>query len=62
MTASETTACFTPTPRDHEIVSNYARDMRMSVQELLENAVNRMRKANGLSEIQGRPRSKTRRR
>mgnify|MGYP003597629700 CR=1 FL=1 len=52
---------FRLTPRDHEIVSDYARDMRMSVQELLENAVNRMRKADGLSEIQGRPRSKTRR-
>lgn len=52
---------FRLTPRDHEIVSDYARDMKMSVQELLENAVNRMRKADGLSEIQGRPRSKTRR-
>lgn len=52
---------FRLTPRDHEIVSDYARDLRMSVQELLEKAVNRMRKADGLSEIQGRPRSKTRR-
>ena len=51
---------FRLTPRDHEIVSDYARDLRMSVQELLEKAVNRMRKADGLSEIQGRPRSRTR--
>lgn len=52
---------FRLTPRDHEIVSDYARYMKMSVQELLKNVVSRMRKADGLSEIQGRPRSKTRR-
>jgi len=48
--------------RDHEIVSDYARDLKMSMQELIETAINRMRRADGLAEITGRPRSKTRRR
>lgn len=53
---------FRLNPRDHEVVSDYARHRGWSVQELLENAINRMREAEGLSPIQGRPRSKTRRR
>ena len=53
---------FRLNPRDHEVVSDYARDRGWSVQELLEHAVNRMRESEGLSPIQGRPRSKTRRR
>lgn len=53
---------FRLNPRDHEVVSDYARDRGWSVQELLEHAINRMRESEGLSPIQGRPRSKTRRR
>lgn len=53
---------FRLNPRDHEIVSDYARDLRMSMQELIENAINKMRVADGLAPIEGRPRSKTRRR
>jgi hypothetical protein len=53
---------FRLSPRDHEVVSDYARDRGWSVQELLEHAVNRMRESEGLSAIEGRPRSKTRRR
>lgn len=51
---------FRMNPRDHEVVSDYARHRGWSVQELLENAINRMRESEGLSPIQGRPRSKTR--
>lgn len=53
---------FRLNPRDHEVVSDYARHRGWSVQELLEQAINRMREAEGLSPIQGRPRSKTRHR
>ena len=53
---------FRLNPRDHEIVSDYARDLRMSMQELIENAINKMRTSDGLAPIEGRPRSKTRRR
>lgn len=47
-------------PQDHEIVSDYARDKQMSMQELLEFAINVVRSSEGLAPIQGRPRSKTR--
>lgn len=53
---------FRLNPRDHEIVSDYARDLRMSMQELIEKAINKMRVSDGLAPIEGRPRSKTRRR
>lgn len=49
-------------PPDHEVVSTYARDKQMSVQELLEHAINAVRLSDGLAPITGRPRSKTRRR
>lgn len=49
-------------PRDHRTVSNYADQLGMSIQELVETAINKMRSAEGLSVIEGRPRSKTRRR
>lgn len=47
-------------PDDHEIVTEYARNKGMSIQELLETAVNLMREAEGLAPIRGRPRSVTR--
>lgn len=53
---------FRMSPRDHKVVSDYADDLGMSVQELIETAINKMREASGLAGIQGRPRSKTRRR
>lgn len=46
--------------RDHEIVSAYSRDKNMSVQELIEVAINTLRVTDGLAPIEGRPRSKTR--
>lgn len=49
-------------PRDHKTVSDYASQLDMSLQELVETAINKMRAAEGLSQIEGRPRSKTRRR
>lgn len=49
-------------PRDHKTVSDYAGQLDMSIQELVETAINKMRAAEGLSQIEGRPRSKTRRR
>ncbi len=49
-------------PRDHETVTRYANDLGMSVQELVETAINEKRERQGLIPIQGRPRSKTRRR
>jgi predicted HicB family RNase H-like nuclease len=49
-------------PDDHEIMSNYARSKRMSIQQLLECAINAMRAAESLDPIRGRPRSKTRHR
>ncbi len=49
-------------PRDHDTVSQYASQHDMSIQELVETAINKMRAAEGLSLIEGRPRSKTRRR
>ena len=48
-------------PRDHETVSDYASDLNMSIQELIEVAINEKRARQGLSPIEGRPRSKTRR-
>ena len=45
---------------DHEVITKYAYDLGMSVQELIEVAINSMRRAHGLSELEGRPRSKTR--
>lgn len=49
-------------PRDHETVSEYALQLGMSLQELVETAINEKRVRQGLAPIQGRPRSKTRRR
>lgn len=49
-------------PRDHETVSDYASDLNMSIQELVEVAINEKRARQGLAAIEGRPRSKTRRR
>ena len=49
-------------PPDHAVVSDYARDKQMSMQELLETAINALRLGDGLAPITGRPRSKTRRR
>ena len=49
-------------PPDHAVVSAYARDKQMSLQELLEHAINAVRLSDGLAPITGRPRSKTRRR
>jgi len=46
---------------DYAVMMEYASAKKMSMQELLENAVNLMRKADGLEPIKGRPRSKTRR-
>lgn len=48
--------------RDHETVSQYADQLGMSLQQLVETAINQMRSLQGLAPIQGRPRSKTRRR
>jgi hypothetical protein len=45
-------------PSDHAVVTKYAGDMKMSVQELLEHAVNELRRSDGLSLIKGRPRGK----
>lgn len=53
---------FRMNPADHEVVSDYARQHGMSIQELIEKAINKMRRNEGLKEIEGRPRSKTRRR
>lgn len=64
--ADETTApvgvVFRMSPRDHQIVSDYADDLGMSMQELIETAINEKRQRQGLAPIQGRPRSRTRRR
>lgn len=49
-------------PRDHETVTRYADDLGMSMQELVETAINEKRARQGLAPIEGRPRSKTRRR
>jgi hypothetical protein len=49
-------------PRDHETVTEYADQLGMSLQELVETAINEKRARQGLAPIQGRPRSKTRRR
>lgn len=49
-------------PRDHETVTEYADQLGMSLQELVETAINEKRSRQGLAPIQGRPRSKTRRR
>lgn len=49
-------------PRDHETVTRYADDLGMSIQQLVETSINEMRARQGLAPIQGRPRSKTRRR
>ncbi len=49
-------------PRDHETVSDYADQLGMSIQELVETAINEKRASQGLAPIEGRPRSKTRRR
>lgn len=49
-------------PRDHETVTRYADDLGMSLQQLVETAINQMRSLQGLAPLQGRPRSKTRRR
>lgn len=51
---------FRMNPRDHEIVSAYSRDKKMSVQELIEAGINKLRLTDGLAPIEGRPRSKTR--
>jgi len=48
-------------PADYAVMMDYASAKKMSMQELLENAVNLMRKVDGLEPIKGRPRSKTRR-
>lgn len=48
--------------RDHETVTEYAAQLGMSIQELVETALNEKRIRQGLAPIQGRPRSKTRRR
>lgn len=48
--------------RDHETVSQYADQLGMSLQQLVETAINQMRSLQGLAPIEGRPRSKTRRR
>ena len=45
---------------DHEVVTEYARDKRMSIQELIEACINHLRDSDGLPPIEGRPRSKTR--
>ena len=51
---------FRMNPRDHEIVSAYSRDKKMSVQELIEAGINTLRVMDGLAPIEGRPRSRTR--
>lgn len=51
---------FRLNPDDHEVVTEYARNKKMSIQELLEAAVNLLRDSEGLPPIKGRPRSKTR--
>lgn len=45
---------------DHEVVTEYARDKRMSIQQLIEASINHLRDSDGLPPIEGRPRSKTR--
>jgi len=51
---------FRLNPDDHEVVTEYARDKKMSIQELIEVAINRLRSSENLPPITGRPRSKTR--
>ena len=48
-------------PADHETVSHDARQQGMSIQEYVEHCINANRASRGLAEIEGRPRSKTRR-
>lgn len=50
---------FRLNPGDHEVVTEYARSKKMSIQALMEAAINRLREAEGLAPIKGRPRSKT---
>jgi len=47
-------------PDDHEVVTEYARNKKMSIQELLEAAINLLRESEGRPPIKGRPRSRTR--
>jgi len=51
---------FRLNPDDHEVVTEYARSKKMSIQELIETAINKLRGTDGLPPITGRPRSKTR--
>jgi len=51
---------FRLNPQDHAVVTEYARSKKMSIQELIETAINRLRELEELAPITGRPRSKTR--